>query len=424
MSTLSDKLALYAQLIPFFIPFLFQHLRQRISAFLHKRAYKPLPPAQLKNVVVLGGSFAGVQITKRLADTLPTGYRVVLVERNSHLNYLFAFPRFGVVPGYEKYAFIPYEGIVKGAPEGIYSRVQGTVVEVSAKEVVLEGGERVAFEYLVVATGTEAGVPNKVLATEKDEAEGELRSLQEKVVGAKRIAVVGGGAVGVEVASDIKSFFPEKDVAIIHSRAQLLNSFGSRLHEHVVSVFEEMGIAVLLNERPVIPAEGSVLRLFNGKETCFDLIIPCTGQKPNSSIVASLSPELISKQSSHLNVKPTLQVDDDALPHIFAFGDVANTSGPKMARAAFYQSEVVLQNLLSLIHGKKDLKPYKPQILIEGAIKLTLGKSKLVTYMRKESGREYLIPANNGAVDMGVQRSWRFYGADPKAVERKEELDA
>jgi NADH dehydrogenase FAD-containing subunit len=75
-------------------------------------------------------------------------------------------------------------------------------------------------------------------------------------------------------------------------------------------------------------------------------------------------------------VKPSLQVDDASLPHIFAIGDVAEHGGPRMARAGFYQAHVVAANVLASIKGKagNSLQPYKPNVSIENAIKLTLGK--------------------------------------------------
>lgn len=65
---------------------------------------------------------------------------------------------------------------------------------------------------------------------------------------------------------------------------------------------------------------------------------------------------------------------DGALPQVFAFGDVADTGGPKMARAAYFQSEIIVQNILSLIKGEQILKEYRPNVAFEGSIKLTLGK--------------------------------------------------
>ena len=75
-----------------------------------------------------------------------------------------------------------------------------------------------------------------------------------------------------------------------------------------------------------------------------------------------------------IKVKPTLQIADAAFPNIFAFGDVADTGAPKMARATMIQSWVVADNIMSLIQGKAPAATYKSQRAIDGAIKLTLGK--------------------------------------------------
>lgn len=51
-----------------------------------------------------------------------------------------------------------------------------------------------------------------------------------------------------------------------------------------------------------------------------------------------------------------------------------------MARAAMFQSEVLVHNINSLIQAKGDWKAYKPLKWMEGAIKLTLGKVSLVPF--------------------------------------------
>ncbi|KAF1965003.1 FAD/NAD(P)-binding domain-containing protein, partial [Bimuria novae-zelandiae CBS 107.79] len=324
-----------------------------------------------KTVLVIGGSFAGYQTAKRLSETLPTGYKVVLVERNSHLHYVFVFPRFSVVSGKEQYVFIPYTGLVRGAPEGIIKVVTDEVVRMSDGFVELKNGGKLWFEYLVFATGTTAALPGKVAATEREGGVKELRDMQERIERATRIAVVGGGTVGVEVASDIKDFWKEKDVTLVHSRARLLTRFGEGLSGYVVKRLEEMGVEVRLSERPDMEVEAGVLRFASREEDEYDLIIPCTGQRPNSSILSALSPFSISKENSQVVVKPSLQIIDGRFPHVFALGDVTATGGPKMARSALFQAEVVVKNILSLIKGTSKLEAYKPNFLLEGAIKLT-----------------------------------------------------
>lgn len=59
-----------------------------------------------------------------------------------------------------------------------------------------------------------------------------------------------------------------------------------------------------------------------------------------------------------------------------------------MARAAHFQCEIVLHNVLASIAGRKTLQNYKPKMSFEGSIKLTLGKvNALVTpqFLRKRN---------------------------------------
>jgi NADH dehydrogenase FAD-containing subunit len=270
---LSDYLNLLFLLLRDLPAFAFSASTRKIAAIFHHYTYKPLPLSQTKNVVVVGGSFTGYFTAKHLTETLPTGYRVVLIEKNSHFNYVFAFPRFSVIGGYEKYAFIPYEGLERGAPKDIFEFVQGKVDDVDERVVRLEGGKEVEYEYLVIATGTSSVLPSKVAATESLGAQQELRGLQNTIKKAARIAVVGGGAVGIELASDIKDFYPEKSVVLLHSRDRLLPSFGERLHQYVAKKLHEMGVEIWLNERPQIVEGSHTLKLKQGKEETFDLIV-------------------------------------------------------------------------------------------------------------------------------------------------------
>jgi NADH dehydrogenase FAD-containing subunit len=49
---------------------------------------------------------------------LPSGYRVVVIEKHDHFQFTWALPRFSVVSGHERKAFIPYHGYLKSSPTG------------------------------------------------------------------------------------------------------------------------------------------------------------------------------------------------------------------------------------------------------------------------------------------------------------------
>ena len=79
-----------------------------------------------------------IVVARWLADAVPTGYRVVLVEKNSHFHFLFAFPRYSVVPGYERGAFIPYdEALRRPKQRGSLLHVQAEAEGVTATHVQL-----------------------------------------------------------------------------------------------------------------------------------------------------------------------------------------------------------------------------------------------------------------------------------------------
>lgn len=257
-------------------------LIQLPRVFLHRFTYKPGPYP--KNVVIVGGSFAGIFLAKNLSETLPSGHKIILIEKNSHFFFPFVFPRYSVVGGHEPKAFIPYDEILsagrKGVPKGIFTRRRDTAVKVTKDSIHLSSGDSIPYEYLAIATGTTSPRPSRLKSDEKHGACEELRATQEEIRAAQRIAVIGGGAVGVELATDIKSHLPDKSVTIVHSRDRLMHTYGERLHERVLSEMKKMGIKVLLGQRPQILAQKTEngektqsLQFPNGEVETFDLVV-------------------------------------------------------------------------------------------------------------------------------------------------------
>ncbi|KAH8699226.1 putative amid-like NADH oxidoreductase [Talaromyces proteolyticus] len=410
----NDKLRLGVKIIQVLFPFAFEIILQRLRALAHSWTYRAVPDP--KDIVVIGGSFTGIHVARRLTESIPTGYRVTMIERKSHFNYLFNFPRYSVLAGHEEYAFIPYDTLSNAAPEGSFRHMKDTVTSIKDGQVYLQSGETVDFAYLVIATGSKQSLPSKGVATEKEDGCRELQEVQNDIKAATRIAVVGGGAVGVEVATDIKYFYPEKEVTIVHSRDRLLHRFGPRLHEYVLSQMQEMRIHVRLKERPLIMREENTLLFSNGEREEYDLVLPCAGQTPNSAIIQDLAPSAISQQTREIRVKPTLQImadskeEDWSSSNTFAIGDVAATGGAKMARAAVFQAEVIVQNILAMISGKEASSVYKPRSDIEGSINLSLGKDHAVLYTEDDDGSDYLIPVKSGQEDLEIKNGWRMLG--------------
>ncbi|CAK7262659.1 hypothetical protein SEPCBS119000_000082 [Sporothrix epigloea] len=445
---MGDKLRFFAFLVRYLPGFAGAGLVRKLRALIHGWTYKG-PTDNPKVVLVVGGSFAGHQLMMRLTESLPTGWQAVLVEKNEHFNWSFAMPRFSVVPGHEKTAFMAYARIMaKGMQRGIARFIRGEVVSVTAdKHVQLASGDTVPYDILVVATGSAQRPPAKLLgSTHKDTACAELRTLQDRIRRARTVAVVGGGAVGIELVTDIKTYarvvaernravvgededdsVADKKVTIVHSRTQLLNRFGPRLHEHVAKVLASQDICIELGQRVTIAYDDGAdesagagrpgtLHFPDGRAIQYDCILLCTGLTPNSGLFRENFESALTK-AGEVSVTAGLQVVTDektsggGLGDMYAFGDVAATGGPKMARAGFFQANVIVDNILASIKGRPATHRYVPSV-IEPSLKLTLGKDATVVYvdLNKEQTKSILLPQKGDAEDMHVKQSWQFMG--------------
>jgi NADH dehydrogenase FAD-containing subunit len=234
------------------------HLRACISSFIHRRTYKP--GSNPKNIVVVGASFAGYNAARCLVNSIPSGHRVIVIEKNSHFQFTWVLPRFCVVEGHDKKAFIPYGPFLR-APPGSHLWVKNTVEEIIPSEdgnpggkIRVSSGETFDFEYLVLATGSSAALPSRVGQEEKKAGMQALHGQQEKIGDSQDIVVIGGGPAGVELAADAKERFPEKNVTLIHSRKTLLHEgFGIKIHETLSKAFRDLGVNLVLGEKPTVP---------------------------------------------------------------------------------------------------------------------------------------------------------------------------
>lgn len=198
---------------------------------------------------------------------------------------------------------------------------------------------RQSSAYSPLQQGTKLTPPSTLPGSEKLEGVAWLHEHVEKIRRSKDICVIGGGAVGVQMATDIKEIYPDKRVVLVHSRANVMNRFHSKLHSIIEERAKDLDIELVLGSRVKLPSGGYPtdgtkfdVELVDGRKVeNFDFAIICTGQTPQSEIIKTLSPDVVD-QSGFIKTKPTLQIADEELPNVFAVGDVAASGAPKAAR--------------------------------------------------------------------------------------------
>lgn len=236
-----------------------------------------------RNIIVVGASMAGYSAARTLAQhLLPNSpYRVVVVEPRDHFHFTWVLPRFCVAEGHEHKAFIPYGGFLPaGALEadgGKVAWVQGRVARISRESVTLEGSdEEIPYEFMIVATGAGAAdsLPSRVPTADKAEGMELLREMQRRIKASKNLVVVGGGAAGVELATDAKSKYPEKKVTLVHSRQSVMHRFGPGLQKAAMDGIKELGIECITGDRLVSEdKEKGIAVLKSGREIACDCLV-------------------------------------------------------------------------------------------------------------------------------------------------------
>ncbi|KAI8844964.1 hypothetical protein BC829DRAFT_425863 [Chytridium lagenaria] len=308
---------------------------------------------------------------------------------------MFAFPRAIVVKGFEHELFVPYTKLFSSKDKGLV--VQALAKSISPTHVTLDRSvtdiapsmtNEIPYDYLIYAAGASHPEPTSLCDLDtKEEGVSKLRYYQDLIEKSTKVLVCGGGAAGLETASEIKEHYPDKEVTLVHSRERYMLTYNYGLHKKAYKIVKDYGVKQILGERVIIPKGGFE---HDG--------LMCTGLTPNSSVLSTLSPSSIDPTTSYVLVHPTLQIHDTAFPNVFAGGDVTSTTDIKTAHSAWYHGFTCIENIVRLIKGDKDLKS-RPKSLPQ--IFLYLGCSLgMDVHVGNVVGEEALFE------NVGAERAW------------------
>ncbi|XP_014443452.1 apoptosis-inducing factor 2 isoform X2 [Tupaia chinensis] len=274
------------------------------------------------HVVIVGGGFGGIAAASQL-QTLNVPFMLVDMKDSFHHNV--AALRASVESGFAKKTFISYSVTFKD------NFRQGLVVGIDLKNqtVLLQSGEVQRSQFIVV---------------------------------------VGGGSAGVEMAAEIKTEYPEKEVTLIHSQVPLADKeLLPCVRQEVKEILLRKGVQLLLSER-VINLEQLPLNEYReyikvqtdkGTEVATNLVLLCNGIKVNSSAYRDAFENRLASNGA-LRVNEYLQVE--GYSNVYAIGDCADVREPKMAYHAGLHANVAVTNIVNSMK-QRPLKAYKPGAL-------------------------------------------------------------
>jgi 3-phenylpropionate/trans-cinnamate dioxygenase ferredoxin reductase subunit len=281
-----------------------------------------------RTFVIVGGSLTGATAAATLRDEGFDG-RVVLVGAES-------------VPPYERPALSkeflrgeqPFEEqYVREeawyADHEIETRFghRAVQLDVPGREVVLAGGERIAHDALLVATGSRnrrLDVPGASLPGVSDlRTVADAERIKEAASAGARIVCVGMGFIGAEVAASMRML--GHDVTVVEVfETTLYRVLGRDIGGALEGLHRDHGVRMLFNEA-VASFEGdgrleSVLTS-GGKRIDADVAIVGVGTEPSVELMAGTGLD----QGGGIPVGPALET---SVPGIYAAGDVARHEHP------------------------------------------------------------------------------------------------
>jgi len=201
------------------------------------------------------------------------------------------------------------------AGEGI-THLQGTARFVDNRTIEVDG-EHYSADHIVIATGSQPIVP-PVPGRELGITSDGFFALQEQP---RRICVVGGGYIGVELAGVMRALGSEVSAVALESR--VLETFDPIISETVTHNMEQEDIdlhlpfaVAALEQR----ADGIAVKAQDGAElTGFDCVLWAVGRRPNS---ADLNVEAAGLETLPNGTIPADAFQNTSVAGIYALGDV------------------------------------------------------------------------------------------------------
>ncbi|TFK24562.1 FAD/NAD(P)-binding domain-containing protein [Coprinopsis marcescibilis] len=337
----------------------------------------------LQNIIVLGGGTAGASTALGIVNSgkfNASTHRLILITPRSFYVQLPAVIRTSVTAegDLEKRILMPYGDFLKGKGEVKVGKVVSFTSTETGGELTLQSGEKLDYSVLVLATGnTWPGALN--LPEEEAKAVESLKAWRAKFEKATDVVLVGGGAVGIEYAGELKDFFPTKKVTIVHNQDALLNeTYPEKFRRAALVRVQKTGAQVVLDDRleELEPSESGTVKTKKGKTIQADLVIPTWGGRPNTEFIgSSLGADALST-TGHVKVLPTLQLASH--PRIFAVGDIIDWKEQKQQAKTPAHAAVAAPNVIAVATGAAATGVYKGSM---EAIIITVGRSGGVTYM-------------------------------------------
>ncbi len=341
-----------------------------------------------KNIVIVGGGFAGINLAKQLANH--DHIQVTLIDIN---NYHFFPPLlYQVSTAFIEASNISYPFRKMFQYKKNLRFHMGTLVKINGEANIVETDTgNLVYDYLVLAMGCETNyfgmenvkqhaMPMKTIDDALNLRNHILLNLEKLVKttdvaereALRNIVIAGGGPTGVEIAGMLAEMrhnilakdYPELDntngkLYLVDAGPALLGPMSKKSQQEAYKVLNNFGVQILLNLAVKDYSDGRVV-LANGETIATCTLIWASG------VIGREAPGL---PAATIGRGRRIMVDEfnrvNETHNIFAIGDIClqttdagfPTGHPQLAQVAIQQGKQLAENLVR-ISENKSLKPF------------------------------------------------------------------
>jgi NADH dehydrogenase len=340
------------------------------------------PQAATRNVVIVGGGFAGTKLAQCIEHRLPAGWRATLISQENFITYNPLLPEVvgaSILPGH---VIVPHRQMTCCANVNM---TLVTDIDVTNRVIhyLGEGSGVLQYDELVLACGSNANLdivkgmnkyalPLKTLGDAlflRNHVIARLEQAELQPDAAHRrwlmtFVIIGGGFSGVETAGELVDFlyaslrfYPriraeDLRICLLHGTDRLLPELSERLGAFTLRKMTQRGIDVRLKARAVLLTDRAV-HLDSGDIIEGGTVVCTIGTAPNPLLDQIPAP----KVRGRLQVNPDMSVP--GVPGVWALGDCAavpnardNAISPPTAQFADRQARHLARNILAKLNGR------------------------------------------------------------------------
>lgn len=373
-----------------------------IPTFFNKSLHST-PKSFTTNILIVGGSYSGLSTLRALQLHLTKYLNELDLEKRKKISITFVEPRNGLLnilgiprcltdTEFADTQFIPFNKLSNCKFSNVFSDsisqynqdttwfddeslndmfeinyIQGKIcyLDQYKAQYNLNSNEFdkgiIEFDYVVLASGRNRSWPTTPRSNTLNDFLSEMGKVKQDIEKADVVSVIGAGAVGIEIAGDIKTEFPDKTVNLIHPHENfppepLSLEFKRKIQESI----ENSGIDVYLNTRVKKENQNGDLITTTDKTIPSNLNFWCCSKSNNTEFLSQeICENFLNKSTKNIAVNSYLQLHNATLTYenFFVLGDLVDFNIIKSAGWAMYMGRQTANNLTSLIFDDKLVEP-------------------------------------------------------------------